>query len=360
MICSLRSECLPGRSERQLLEPFQRPLNGALVEFAHAGESHEPPVPHSPAVPFLRDERAAVERRERVTPGVPRERLPRDDPPGQEFRHPVSHPLVHFAVPSHSEPGAEEEAFWRARQGAADAVRAVDLRVVARIRDEVEQRAWGGIDLARGGSVVGGHGPIVAGASHVRTRSSTSCLLRPAPVAWCERNNSNPAVRSRGVKSKRVAVVASIAAVLAAGCSDSGQEAEADGSQAHTPAGYHHVAVEAASVTFAAPEGWLDLAPEELDDHAASALVTLAEAAGVSEGELHNNAQELDLFIVEPAPADPSAPESISVTHEPGEVVGGLPTEQEVGALFESVGADIRGFETVAAPAGEVVYGVSE
>lgn len=162
------------------------------------------------------------------------------------------------------------------------------------------------------------------------------------------------------MKIKRVAVVASIAAVLAAGCSDSGQEAEADGSQAHTPAGYHHVAVEAASVTFAAPEGWLDLAPEELDDHAASALVTLAEAAGVSEGELHSNAQELDLFIVEPAPADPSAPESISVTHEPGEVVGGLPTEQEVGALFESVGADIRGFETVAAPAGEVVYGVSE
>lgn len=162
------------------------------------------------------------------------------------------------------------------------------------------------------------------------------------------------------MKSKKFAVVGSIVAVLAVGCSGTGQEAEADGSQAHTPAGYHQVAVEGAAVTFAAPEGWLDLAPEELDEHASSALVTFAEAAEVSEGELHSNAQELDLFIVEPEPADPSAPESISVTHEPGEVVGELPTEQEVGALFESVGAEIHGFETVAAPVGEVVYGVSE
>lgn len=160
------------------------------------------------------------------------------------------------------------------------------------------------------------------------------------------------------MKGVRLVVGVMAAALLGACSSEAPTESGGDG--AVVPSGFEQVTAAAAQVSFAAPEGWAEISSPDLDGEAAEALADLAEAVQMPAEDLHANAQEVDLFLVEPEAKDPADPQNIVVNHEPAEAIEGLPTEQEVQALFEAYGMQSTGYGERSAPVGETAYGLSE
>ncbi|HLS00656.1 MAG TPA: hypothetical protein VK054_01540 [Beutenbergiaceae bacterium] len=114
-----------------------------------------------------------------------------------------------------------------------------------------------------------------------------------------------------------------------------------------------------ADVSFDFPSGWVNLSESDLEPAAEQTLNTLAEAAGLEAEELHANAQTADMFLVDPDFDDPAMPNNILVNHEPGDAVDGLPTEEEMAALFDDYGLTDEGYGERSGPIGEVVYGLA-